>query len=395
MFLYALFARLTKGNHNYEFEVKYNERTGELELEIPDEVLTLLENVTKGPNLTRYLGWLAGGNESSGSVSWGGNWLPGQLYAENTMATDGQWTMVSVRETYDRPAPQPVGNPAYALPTSPSFAIESSASVVHSGHLYEFLESGWVKRLRVYVAELSADTNYRVVMIDVTDPANPVVNFIEESILIENQWATVAIAHRPVLAGTKWLIYLDALDSGASTLINGGWGYGGSTQSGTPATQLWSKNNQNTRIRINKTDLDSTFRGTELLSVVPDSSISIVQSSNSAAFITVTVIESPIDLGTAVEYVVVPQDIGAAFTSLAACNIQIEIPIPATTEYVEIADHWASTDTPTWASISGYLALNGVVQPSTENNAYGVDIQFQKAYVSPNWDYISYTSELP
>ena len=63
------------------------------------------------------------------------------------------------------------------------------------------------------------------------------------------------------------------------------------------------------------------------------------------------------------------------------------VPTPSPTKYEEILNHWPANQ-PDWATVRGIQRLNGVFQ-SVDDNAYGVRIGFQSAYVSPDWDLLS------
>lgn len=80
-FLYALFARIAnRDNSTHEFCTRYNSNTNSIELEIDDETLQFLEQVTQGTNFKRYLSWLF---QSSG-----GGGTPG-ITDDETLQGDG------------------------------------------------------------------------------------------------------------------------------------------------------------------------------------------------------------------------------------------------------------------------------------------------------------------
>jgi len=72
----------------------------------------------------------------------------------------------------------------------------------------------------------------------------------------------------------------------------------------------------------------------------------------------------------------------------AATTLDVSVPVLDLTKYSEALNYWGIGTLPDWGTVTGYLALAGVVQ-SVDNNAYGVDIEFQEAYVSPDWEFLA------
>lgn len=59
LFLFIFFARFAfKNGDVIENDTLFNKETNEIELDIPDEYLTLIEDVTLGPKAVRYIQWL-------------------------------------------------------------------------------------------------------------------------------------------------------------------------------------------------------------------------------------------------------------------------------------------------------------------------------------------------
>ena len=58
------------------------------------------------------------------------------------------------------------------------------------------------------------------------------------------------------------------------------------------------------------------------------------------------------------------------------------------TNYVELAGNWPAGN-PTWGDPEGILSFLNVPQPAVETNAYGIDILFQPAIISPDWEVVS------
>ena len=142
--------------------------------------------------------------------------------------------------------------------------------------------------------------------------------------------------------------------------------------------------------RINKFDLDSTDRGTELEGVIPETTISIVQTDDvgkSANYVVRTVVDS----GLFMTYgVTLQSETGGGPDSFAICTLDIDVPIPLPTEYDEELLVWGAGD-PAWATVEGFLSFDGVDQNVPVSNAYGIDIEFEPASISTDWDIVSFS----
>lgn len=58
------------------------------------------------------------------------------------------------------------------------------------------------------------------------------------------------------------------------------------------------------------------------------------------------------------------------------------------TNYVELAGNWPGSN-PTWGTVEGSLAFLNAPQPGVITNAYGTDILFQPAIISPDWEVVA------
>lgn len=323
-----------------------------------------------------------------------GDQVYGQTYYPQDVVLDGPWTMVANKKTTDPAAPQPTGPKETTLPDVPGFETVSNGSVVYSGHKYVFSQGGWFGGLRVWVPEVTASTNYRFIVVNITDPDNPITTIIEEPVLKPNEWTVVAFSNAIVVAGAEYLVYIDALNSGSGTVVTGGWLKGPVDNNVNPADQAWNTNTQQTILRIDKNDLDSVDRTSELLGIQAGSTIQFSLTDDPNNFIVYNINQSPTDGGAAIIFgnVVVADSsgtipIGEPTTMLA------DVPIAQTTEYVRLLNHWSTND-PTWATIDGFLQFDGVDQPGNLDTAYGVDIAFTPGELSDDWDFLAYTRSL-
>lgn len=322
------------------------------------------------------------------AMIWKGSWVAGS-YKKNDVVRDGDWTMIAKIDTAERPAPQPIGSPVESYPVAPVFSIESNASVIYSGTQFTFTKGGWVKRIRVWVPELTPTTNYRFFVANVTDPANPIVSVIEEPVLVENNWATIALGSTIVDIGTVWQVFIDALNSGASTNVSGGWQYIGVGNALVPTAGQWALDAQRSRLRVAKIDLDTDDRTSELLGAIPNSIFSAVETGTPTNNDSYLIASAGVEIGDYIEYpIVVRQAFNGDIPVNATCTIDIEVPVPATTKFVREIDYWTLNACP-FANVVGLLEFDGVPQAGADNDAFGVDLQFQEASVSTNWDLVA------
>lgn len=317
-------------------------------------------------------------------------WVPDE-YTVNDVVRDGDWLMVANKTTSDRPAPQQNGDPDTVLPDAPPFATQANLSVVYSGHRYIFTEPGWLTTIRVWVSTLTNDTNYRFYIVQDIQGANPIWTVIEEPVLKSGEWVNIGIGFYPVAVGSDITIFIDSLNSGSTTPVTGGWTYTGSSQDAAPGDQSWNHNNQNNTLRIDKTDLDSLDRTSELLGIIPGSTIRFLETATPSNYNEYLVNSAATDSGDYITFgdVTLVAN-GGTISSATTCTMNATVPVVQSTDYVEMLGYWPGNE-PTFATVEGFKQYDGVTQPGNEDTAYGVDIEFQRASVSEDWDYMSST----
>lgn len=311
----------------------------------------------------------------------GGSYKPGDV------VVDGEWVMCANKDTADRAAPQPLGSPETPLAAWTPL-VNSHFGVVHSGHEYVFTQGGWIQQVRIWVPELTGNTNYRVLLADLTNPAVPIYTAIEEPVLIENQWNVIRSGSTVVPAGSVLRIMLDALNSSGSTDFSDGWTYQGTNNTeATPGIASWNTNVQQDLLRIEKQSLGGDY-STQLAGIVAGSSMSFVSTLSPVNYLNFLTTGTPTDLGTYFSVPVVLNSSSGNVPVATATTADISIPVPLDTEYNIEASGWI-TD-PTWGTVEGILELDGTPQPGNEDNAFGVDITFQPASISEDWNFVSY-----
>jgi hypothetical protein len=312
-------------------------------------------------------------------------WEEGKAHPRGSVVTNGIFSMVANKLTLAQPYPTPDGNPTFTLPAfTPT--TQTDTSVIYSGHVWTFTESVLVKTLRIWVTQVTPDTNYRVVIVKSVLGSDPVTTVIEEPILTAGQWSNIAFLNDLVVAGTTLLVYIDGLNSGGSNEVTGGWTYNGQDNVSAPARGGWNQNNARTTLRIDKIDLDGTDRATELDGIIPDSVIVFADTDNPSAFDQYRTKSAPVDSGTYVEYEVVLQEQGEGGVPLGTTTMTADVPIAQPTEY---AEELAGLADPAWATVAPFREFNGVDQTPAADTAFGVDLEAEITVFSEDWDILS------
>lgn len=327
-------------------------------------------------------------NELNEKTRWLNTWYQKE-YQKNDMVRDGDWTMIANKVTSERPAPQVYGDPVYGLPETPSWVTQSSTSVVYSGHVLTFARGGWLKEIRVAVPEVSSNIKYRILVIDETDPANLITRVITNPTFEENSWTTAVLGSAIIKSGTILRVLVDSLNSSGDTLLTGSWAYDGTSNNSAPATYRWNTNNFQSILRIDKTDLDSTDRSSDLLSATIDSTIRLASNATPSTYEEYLVIAPPTDQGTHIEYEVSLTSTSGTLSTADVCNLDFTIPIPQPTGYLEIDDYWTLNTPDYLSSAVGFVWFDGVPQAGNDSNAYAIDLKWQDATVSEDWDLVA------
>lgn len=312
-------------------------------------------------------------------------WVPGE-YFKGTLTIDDGWTMLSNALTTDRPAPDAIGEPQLGFDNSELYLEDSNVSAIASGHIYTFTLDGWLQRLRVRVPLINPDITYRFIIVNVTTGAVSVIEQTED--LIANEWIDIAIGSIIVTSGTQLRIYIDALNSSSSTTVLGPWTKvidEATPGVAPPASGSWNLTTLPTVLNIHKVDGTPTDRTADLQTLAADTVITF-EDPLTDEIQTFTITEPGTDEGTFFSF---PYDVtsGDTIGDDIDCNMVATIPIPSSTAFIHVEDHWISN--PDYAVITGFVEFNGDQQPGFVNNGFGVDIQFQEAFVSPDWDFVA------
>lgn len=320
-------------------------------------------------------------------ITWANVWTQ-KLYQVGDQVTDDGWTMIANKPTEDIAAPQPVGEPTFTLPDAPAWVTNNNTSVITSGQRYVFTEPGWVTQVRVWAPIVGPTIKYTILIINNTNPSEPVTTIVRDPVLVTGDWTVLAAGSGVVAEGSDIFGLLVAENSSGTTTWNHVWDFSGNENTVGPLDGFWNKRTQNDTIRIADLDTGLTDRTADLSAVIPQTVIRCEV--NPLNFMTFLVNAAAIDNGTYFEYIVNLIDQAGEINVLDPVTITATIPVPDPTQYVEIAGHWPANQ-PSFATLTGVLEFDGVDQ-SLPNSAFGVDFKFQRANISPDWDPVTLSS---
>lgn len=149
-------------------------------------------------------------------LSWGGKWAAG-TYEKNVIVTDNDWLTVSNAITSQRPAPQAVGDPEYAMDAA-SFTDNSIATFISSGTKYVFNTTGWVDQVRVY-APVLLDHVFNIKVLGGAS-GNELLYESSSTTIPEGAWSTLSIPTILITEGYSLTVLLETnYADGASGLL--------------------------------------------------------------------------------------------------------------------------------------------------------------------------------
>jgi len=305
-------------------------------------------------------------------TEWKGNWTENTLYKKGQQAIECGWLGIANNTTYDHITPQAYGTPIteFANDAAAAFTTETALTVNavalgtrYAGSLYH----GILQQIRFFAVTASTDYFYDFWLVDESGHYCPISSHVQFAV---TGWHTIETAHLLIENQSQFdlLCIVTNHDSGSST-FNAPWNY--SAQSGAPASGEMRHQNNGWELRINYTDDNAADQTANLQALVTGDEIDItgqqwriVDVENTAgAFITLRI--TPARRVTNALYTV-------TFTQYTATNI----------DYPMIVNTYNGN-----ADVDGFTATDSDgVPPSTDDNSYGLDLLFQPAQTSDQWD---------
>ena len=316
-------------------------------------------------------------------TNWRGEWMGGTYYLHD-MVTDDGLLMVANKTTNDKPAPVPVGEPAWrtGFDDSPPWVDDTlEEDALYTGARFVALQGSYLYSTRFWVPELDGSTEYECWLIvdpmGVADKRQLRGRFVP----LEIGWFEIGIGVNIVPAGVPFDVLLVKYAQGVPNVLSSSWEF--KEENGNPDRETANGQSNQTEIRVANWDLNEMnnwqdeFAALENVDGIKLSFAGrewdVVSTSNSGGTGggRMTQILEP-NQGW-------PDEEDYVFTWTWG---DVE-PI----EYVVVVNHWASDP-----NINGFITGNYFVDPGAvtlNNNAYGVDIFAQPATVSDDWDFAS------
>ncbi len=322
-------------------------------------------------------------------LMWQGEWQQ-QTYAANDLVRDGVWTMVALNTTDDRAGPQAVGAPERDVDDD-ILGTASDISVVTMDHQYTLSKSGLIEAVYVQVPAWDLDTYSKITMTNITRGTTTVV---DNPNLSAGVWVLLGAGSLVVQVGDVINLEVQLYNSTVAASIVGEWNSVAGTA--VPGAEDFTIDNfaTPTVMDISYTDLDAVDRTAELDGVAVGSIIRIAEAGDSRrnVQVEVTATQPPGDSATSIRYnVVLLQNGDNDLRNGRDCRITIDVPITLPTQYNVSAGYYPGQMPGFASSVVTSLAYGSAVQPST-TDAYGIDLSFQEAVISPDWELVALSS---
>lgn len=328
-------------------------------------------------------------------MNWRGYWTATR-YDKNDMVLDGTWLMVANKETLDRAAPQVTGPPQDGIVGDPAWSVPASTGVVYSGHKYTFIKGGRIAAVKVWVPSLGANIRHRVFIRDITfGEENAITTEIASEVTTEDSWVEISLGGQLVNFGAIIQIFVESQNVTGSTVTNANW-----TQDvdifRPPPIGHWKRDFfQFNLFYIADIDDDSIDRSGLFAGLMIGDTIKFTDSVDSDKYITFELTDTPVEVvgegyfnfrGTPVQQ----GPNGQPDESVLSLG-EITEKITASIDYVEAVDYWLSNSID-FATVEGFVTIDGAQIVALENNAYGIDVIFRGGTLSPDWDLAANTA---
>ena len=311
-----------------------------------------------------------------------GLWVQ-STYQLNDYVRDGIYTgyVINAAGTDERLAPQNIGSLIYAIDETEVPTTAQSTSVVKMVHKYSVLKTGFIEQIYVRLPEWTPDAQTKITLINHTLNTVTVIN--NPLIGTADEWVLVKAGSLGVHAGDESEAWFEYYNTAPSARINGGWTSNLGT--GAPSAQSFNIDNLSTPTSLvfSHTDLDGSDRTAEMQGVSVDSIINLNETSDTSRSVEVKVTVVDITQPTYTTYTVTVIANGSKdIRNGVTCTVSIDIPVSQPTVYPVFVDY-LDVD-PSWANIASELYYGDALQADV-NDAYGINLGFQEAYVSPDW----------
>lgn len=312
---------------------------------------------------------------------WRGEWKSGTLYNVQDTVTDAGWLMVANKQTYEKPAPHPIGNPYFIFEGT----LAAQADTVKQklfGARYVGDNPFYFTSYRVYTI---AGNDY--IIYSVTDPEGA-ADVTEEArfTATADGWQTFGVAPYIVQPGTTFDLIVAVTEPDPSpTTWNGDWDYDTPQNVVDPVPgQIVHANDTIGTLLISYTDqqLITDNRKAELQALTVGD---IIISPSGLRWAIQTIVDhtSHIEFAVAPPTQATPDGVGTfKFETVTATPI---------THHQDV-NYWSGSAYPQVQGLYGADTAYSDIIP--DDNAYGVDIQVQEVQASEDWDIAAHSGDV-
>lgn len=297
-------------------------------------------------------------------------------YVKNTLKSVEGWLTISNKNTNEQPNVSPIGDDRYLYegldPTS-----QYSAKQLIFGTRYSAQSSVYLTGYRVYTV---AGNNY--VIYSVEDPnglkaINQIVSFSANT----SGWQEFGLSPSIIRENTDFDIVVVASEPDPTpTTFTGDWDYGTPNNPSPPSSgSVIHSNNSRDVISINYVDNAGSDRSAELQSLTIGDVVE-VEGVRWA-------LQATDDQGSYIDFSVAP---ATQLSSDSVKSFTFETTTATPITILEDVNYNQSA-----GNISGLFTQDDSYDNITVNdNAYGVDIKVQEAYIPKDWDFLAFTGNL-
>lgn len=308
-----------------------------------------------------------------------GNWIGGRLYPYRAVARDEGWAMVSNKQTYEKPAPSPIGEP-YWLHDEVGPATWEDVQVIAAslvvGQRYISQKDAYFRGARFWLSPSTVGQTVEMWFVDNPTTVPAYTNILPQFVVGAGDvgdW--VIIPQGAVLApiGTEFDVVLIISPFTGELSFTYQWLY--QRSNALPVSgEMNQPNNAPQLLRVHQEDSTATNRSAELDLIVAGSTITTGGVTWNVLNATKVVDFYEFEVTPAIGGTVGLQDVTFRYFGTSPIN------------YVREIDFYsASPGVQGFKSETGYdpdgMTLN--------DNAYGVDVQAQDALLPSDWDLLS------
>lgn len=289
---------------------------------------------------------------------WKGLWKPG-AYEANDLVRDGLWLMIANTLTVDRAAPQPAGEPAWALPDSPAWLEPSDTeSVKICGARFTPDEPSWYYGYRIWTVTGQTYLPYAKLGDELV--------FGTEFTANNTGWVEFPTGQKLLIDGTETEVGTYIWPGAAGTTNwSAQWDY--KTQGGNPSSGEINHLSSG-QLRVHRDDKDDNDQTSNLATVTSGTTINI-----GGAVYTIVDVNPQ---GNHYRFDVEP----TSRTSEDLYTVAFEVPAPETIVHQELVGYWSGRQA---VGIYSTTDLGDLVEGI---DAYGVDLVTDQFMASPDWD---------